>query len=577
MLIQALSNLVELCARKGIRYVVISPGSRSAALTLAFARHPDFETVVVPDERSAGFIALGLVQAMGQPVAVVCTSGTAAYNLAPAVAEAFFQEVPLVVLTADRPPEWIHQQDGQTIFQNGIYGRHVKETGTLPADFTHPDAIWYTERFLNQAIDSARTAPAGPVHLNVPIREPFYPEPGEVMRFDVPVRVIERMESRRVLPPAVWQTLIPEWEASERVLIAAGQGHPSPGLVGTLRQLSEEFGAVVLGDLIANLPGTEPFGSQQDSVLMQAEVPESLRPDLLITFGQSFLSKNLKLFLRQHPPRAHWHIAVADHLVDTFQTLTRQVPQEPDEFFKTLLEELEGPYLHRAMDEEEPPTEYRTCWQEQERRAKWILHQTIPKSLAFNEFSCLLEVMERLPERGQLHLANSMAVRYANFIGLQPRQHLRVFANRGTSGIDGCLSTAVGAALTTDEPAFAVIGDVAFFYDRNALWHPHVPRNLRIVLLNNHGGVIFRMIDGPARQPELEQYFETPHALTARRTAEDAGLAYFHADSPESFAWAIDAFFAHADGPALLEIETDRATNADVFRTFKERIRRNDA
>jgi 2-succinyl-5-enolpyruvyl-6-hydroxy-3-cyclohexene-1-carboxylate synthase len=574
MIIQPLVNLVDLCARKGIRHVVISPGSRSAALTLAFARHPNLETKVIPDERAAGFIALGLAQATGRPVALVCTSGTAAYNFAPAVAEAFFQEIPLVVLTADRPPEWIQQRDGQMIFQNGIFGRHVKESVTLPADFTHSDTVWFVERLLNQNLDLCVSAPKGPIHVNVPIREPFYPEPDETLQFNHPVRIIERVESHRSLSASVWAELVGEWEDAERVLIAVGQGYPVPGLIDALRTLSDEFGVVILGDVIANLPGTEPFLGQQDAVMMQGGASlESLRPDLLITCGQSFVSKNLKLFLRRYPPRAHWHVAISDVLVDPFQTLTKQVPVEADYFFKTLVDELEGPYIRSALDEEEHPAAYRTAWFEQERRSKRTLQQLLTKQLEFNEFSAVAQVLERVPDRGQLHLANSMAVRYANFVGRQPHQQIRVFANRGTSGIDGCLSTAVGAAMATDEPVVALIGDIAFFYDRNALWHPHVPPNLRIVLLNNHGGNIFRMIDGPARQPELVQYFETPHELNARRTAEEFGLRYQRTTDATSLQAALDTFFEPTGDPALLEIETDRAINAQVFTAFKAVMR----
>jgi 2-succinyl-5-enolpyruvyl-6-hydroxy-3-cyclohexene-1-carboxylate synthase len=573
MILQPLLNLVDLCARRGVRRVVISPGSRSAALTLAFARHPLIETRVIPDERVAGHLALGWAQATGQPVAVVCTSGTAASNLVPAVAEAFFQEVPLLILTADRPPEWAQQQDGQMIFQEGLFGRHVRQSASLPSDYTHPDSRWFIERIVNQFVNGLQTAPYGPVHLNVPIREPFYPEADERFRFDQSPRLLERVPTESRLTTAAWRTLMAEWEEADRVLIAVGQGYWSAELLGVLRVLSDEYGVVVVGDITANLPPDPAFIRHPDAILTASgELTDALTPDLLLTCGQSFVSKNLKLFLRKHRPAVHWHVAETEVLVDTFQTLTRSVPLPAEVFFGELLREIEGPYL-RSPDEEEPrPAGYRAEWQRRAARVQRSLHQVLDAAAPFNELRAVREVLGVLPAVGQLHLANSMAVRYANLIGLTAPVTPRVFANRGTSGIDGCLSTAVGAAWATDEPVTALIGDIAFFYDRNALWHPHIPANLRIVLLNNHGGVIFRLIDGPAQQPELEPFFETPHGLTARRTAEDAGLRYLHANGDEGLQQALTTFYT-LPGPALLEIETERTENAAVYQTLKDRLR----
>ena len=188
---QAVYNIAEICARHGITDVVLSPGSRSAPLTLAFARHPAFagRVRVVPDERAAAFIALGMAQATRRPVVLVCTSGSAGLNYAPAVAEAFFQQIPLLILTADRPPEWIDQLDGQTIRQQDLYGRHAKGTFDFPVDTTHPDAKWFSERIINEAINLSQAAPAGPVQVNVPLREPFYPKAGEEMKYEQDVSI----------------------------------------------------------------------------------------------------------------------------------------------------------------------------------------------------------------------------------------------------------------------------------------------------------------------------------------------------------------------------------------------------
>ncbi|MFT4033834.1 MAG: thiamine pyrophosphate-binding protein, partial [Siphonobacter sp.] len=207
MILQPVLDLVELCVRKGIRYAVISPGSRSAALTLAFARHSEIETKVIPDERVAGYVALGMAQQLRSSVAVVCTSGTAALNLAPAVAEAYFLKVPLLILTADRPSEWIQQQDGQMIYQQDVFGKHVKQSHQLPADYPHPDAAWYMERLVNQVISIAESQPQGPVHLNLPIREPFYPTTEEVFEFGRP-KVISVWKGEPILTTNQWADLM---------------------------------------------------------------------------------------------------------------------------------------------------------------------------------------------------------------------------------------------------------------------------------------------------------------------------------------------------------------------------------
>ena len=191
MILQPVVNIAEICARKGVENVVLSPGSRCAPLTIAFARHPKLTVRTVSDERAAAFIALGMAQTTGKPTVLICTSGTAALNYAPAVAEAFFLQVPLLVLTADRPPEWIDQLDGQTIRQQQVYGQHIKRSFDFPVALENPDAVWHTERMVSEALNEAVAYPAGPVHINVPLREPFYPADGENLQYGTEVKVIE--------------------------------------------------------------------------------------------------------------------------------------------------------------------------------------------------------------------------------------------------------------------------------------------------------------------------------------------------------------------------------------------------
>jgi 2-succinyl-5-enolpyruvyl-6-hydroxy-3-cyclohexene-1-carboxylate synthase len=569
MLLQPLINIAEICAKKNVTQVVISPGSRSAALTLAFARHPHIETYVIPDERTAGFIAIGMALASHKPVALICTSGTAASNYAPAITEAFFQEVPLVVFTADRPQEWINQYDGQTVFQQELFGKHVKRAYQLPADYTHPDATWFIERSLNEAINCCQISPQAPVHINVPIREPFYPTSTEVFEYDSNVRIIDRVDVIPQLSSDTWRQLLAIWKNSDRIMVAAGQQTLDSNLGKTLQSLQDEFGVLVVGDVISNLHGS--FISKQDLFLQNKQLHTLLQPDLLITFGKSFISKNIKLFLRNNKPRYHWHIGLSENLIDTFQTLTHQIPTTASCFFTKLLEDIDFQAFREGDELAEKEADYLATWQQADLKASKVLFQTIGETTIFTELSVVQSLFEQLPNNCQLHLANSMSVRYANFVGINPNKQIEVFANRGTSGIDGCLSTAVGAALNTDRPVFLLIGDVAFFYDRNALWHPHLPNNLHIILLNNSGGEIFSMIDGPRQQPELQQYFQTQHHTTALRTAQDAGLSYYHCNSLENFQAVLPVFLQEKESN-LLEIQTNITDNQALWELVKKKL-----
>ena len=566
MNMQAVYNIAEICARHGITDVVLSPGSRSAPLTLAFARHPDLTVRVVPDERAAAFIGLGIAQAQRRAVALVCTSGTAGLNYAPAVAEAFFQHIPLVIFTADRPPEWIDQLDGQTIRQRNLYGAHAKGEFEFPVDTTHADAKWHSARIVNEAINLAQAAPAGPVQVNVPLREPFYPKAGEGIVYEQDVRITHTQDSNPTLSPAEILGLRQQLRAAGRVVVVAGQQPSNPGLLTALYEFAQARQVPIVGDIIANV-GEVAAVQRQDIFLsgLSKDDRTALKPDLLITFGQSLISKSLKLFLRDAAPAQHWHLQAAGEAADTFRSLTRVVRVQPTVFFQQLLEGgTPGEIPEGALS-----------WQQADAAAAVFLQQFFTDGTQpFNEFSAFRHALAALPEATALHLANSMAVRYANILGLPQGHQIEVFANRGTSGIDGCTSTAVGAALAQPQrPVVLMTGDVAFFYDRNAFWHNYPLPNLRVVLFNNHGGGIFRIIDGPRQQPELDEFFETRQLLTAENTARDFNLRYFPVSSYAELEAALPVFFAAETGAAILEVFTDSKTNAAFFEEYRSAVK----
>ncbi|MBB3700864.1 2-succinyl-5-enolpyruvyl-6-hydroxy-3-cyclohexene-1-carboxylic-acid synthase [Flammeovirga yaeyamensis] len=554
-LLVEVGNFVEQLYQKGVRDVVLSPGSRVAPLALAFARHPQINTKTVSDERSAAFIALGIAQQTNLPVAIACTSGTAALNYAPAVAEAYYQRVPLIVITADRPTEWIDQWDGQTIQQQNIFGKHIKKAYHMPVDLSHEDAKWYRQRIGAEAMCNALEYPSGPIQINWPLREPFYPEEGEHFIYEsTPQSTREIIQSEPYLDQETWEEkLIPLFESNKKVLIIAGQQQRNDYIVEYLNQLN----VPVVSDIISNYGSVDQAIIHQD-VFLTPTVIEELQPDIVITFGMSVISKNLKLFLRKNPPKYQLHIQEAGEVPDPFQSLSTVIRSTPEAFFDQLSD------FELSFDDD-----FLNHWKEADDKVK-ANKTDFFDLLSFSELEIVNHLINELPENAVLHLANSMSVRYANFIGLQ-RPDIDVHANRGTSGIDGSTSTAIGHAISDkDRPHFLLTGDLAFFYDRNAFWNNYLPSNLNVLLLNNQGGVIFRMIDGPTRQPELEEYFETEQRTNAHHLAKEFDVHYWGINSKEEFYFNYQEFLTKNDKPSIYEVFTNKNISKNTFKAFKK-------
>ncbi|NME70985.1 2-succinyl-5-enolpyruvyl-6-hydroxy-3-cyclohexene-1-carboxylic-acid synthase [Flammeovirga aprica] len=555
-LLHEVGQLVAQLSLMGVKDVVLSPGSRVAPLALAFARHPDINTLSVSDERSAAFVAMGIAQQTESPVVIACTSGTAALNYTPAITEAYYQRIPVIVITADRPTEWIDQWDGQTIRQNNIFGNHIKRSFQMPDDLSHADAKWYKERIANEALNEALSYPQGPVHINWPLREPFYPDAEEQFDFDASsIRIRKELSSEPYLEEEVWEEeLIPLLQQNKKILIVAGQSQLD-------KEVEESLSALpfpVVSDVISNYGHLENATVHQD-VFLTPEKNKDLQPDILITFGKSVISKNLKLFLRNNKPLEHWHIQEAGDVPDPFMSLTKVIRSSEALFFDQ---------LNSINFEEEEYIEFLTNWKENNDRVK-AQKADFFELLSFSELEVVNHLINSLPENSTLHLANSMSVRYANFIGVE-REDVKVFANRGTSGIDGSTSTAIGHAIANpDELHFLLTGDLAFFYDRNAFWNNYLPSNLKVVLLNNHGGVIFRMIDGPARQPELGEYFETEQRTSAKYLAEEYKLKHWEINSREEFYYTFDEFIQPNSQACIYEVKSKKEISKNTFKAFK--------
>ncbi len=548
MLSQAIYDIPQLLHLLGIKDVIISPGSRSAPLTIAFARHPGFSKYVVPDERSAAFMALGMSLQTSKPTVLVCTSGSAAYNYAPAVAEAYYQQIPMLIITADRPPEWIDQWDGQTIRQQNIYGNHVLKGYQLPSTDPSQEAQWHLLRSVNEAALLSSGITQGPVHINVPLRDPLYPTGKISYTEDLKVWT-EQRPSRQPC-----QIDLKELEQFNRIAIIPGQQAYDEKVADELALLARKL--PVICDAQSNYSGAEGVITHHD-LFLSGKTGTNLAPDLVITFGKSVISKNLKLFLRGIQGLQHWHVNEGDFNPDTFQSLTRVVKCNPQSFLSQFSDVgLDSSYLENWIAMESRTDSYlSSCFEQKD----------------FSEFEAISTVLNRLPVDTDIHVANSMAIRYVNFLGLKNESH-RLFVNRGTSGIDGSVSTAVGSAIAGRRKTILITGDLAFFYDRNGLWHNHPPDDLMIILLNNHGGGIFGMIPGPRSQPEMDEYFITRQELDARNTAKDFGMDYRLVRDRNSLAQAL-AEMINRKGLRLLEVETSTKINQEVFDKVKSEIK----
>ena len=558
-------GIASLLARLGAKDVVLSPGSRSAPLALSFLREKHIRHKMVPDERSAAFVALGIAKIKQQPVCLICTSATAVLNYAPAIAEAYFSETPLIALTADRPAEWVGQQDNQAIYQENVFANNILKSFSINTEDEHSDNVWFAERTINEAFHVANGAESkkGPVHINMPFREPLYPEAANNKSEPLQLKKISNYTSQEQNFNIPGNFL---FSSEKKVMIACGNALPSEALSAALKSFTQNTKAVFLPDVASNqnhIPGAFP---DFDLLLKNADqsLKNDLQPDVLITFGGAFVSKKLKEFLRSYPPEKHIHLQKGDSIIDTFQSVTDKISIEPETFFSALIKK----YQDQTFSET-----YRETWQKVHEAVKNSIKTYIETDKTYSELWAVAGLLREIPAGSGLHLGNSLPVRLVSWLQSWLPDTVSVYSNRGTSGIDGCLSTACGAAAADPQSLhFLIIGDLSFFYDRNGLLMPELPKNLRIMVLNNNGGGIFRHLPGAAAQNELEEYFVMPHGLKTGHTAAQHNAGYLLATNRESYQPAINAFCNRADKCTILEILPDAEENFRAIRSFQENL-----
>ena len=532
----------------GIENVVISPGSRNAPLTLSL-NNSTFQTFSIVDERSAAFFALGLAQQSKKPVAITCTSGTALLNYAPAIAEAFYQRIPLVVLSADRPEEWLDQGLGQTIDQKEVYKNFIDQSVHLKGESCSIEEKEQNEVLLRSAFSLLALPSPGPIHINIPLNEPLY------NTVEGPNIEIEPHEKTRINNIEELADVRSSLAMADRVLILSGLLDPNKELDHELEKFALRENVLVMTETSSNLY-SEQFLPCTDRMVFHFEDQEikEFQPDVLITLGTNLVSKKIKQILLENPPKYHWHIDPNGREVNTFKCLTRSVCLEPLKFLKSL----------HDIPEQSSSYKEKHHHQEKENIEK---HLEFLKICEYSDMKVFGEVLTHIPNGSMLQMGNSSVIRYVQLFN--QRQDLTYFANRGTSGIDGCTSTAIGAAYASDRPTTFISGDVAFFYDSNALWNKYIPKNFKIIIINNAGGGIFRIIPGPKTTGLMEEYFETRHQLNASHLAIMYGLNYLEADDLITTRDALKELYSN-DDPAILEIFTPAEKNDNLLRSYFE-------
>ena len=537
--------LTALLAAHGVRHAVVCPGSRNSAIVHNLNECHEIECYGVTDERSAGFYALGMAQALQQPVVVCVTSGTALLNLAPAVAEAYYQHVPIVVVSADRPAQWIDQLDGQTLPQPDALGRFVRKAVTLPEPHNDEER-WYCNRLVNEALLETCHHGKGPVHINVPISEPL---------FEYTVKELPKERSICLLNPRSNKSLISvecagQFATSKRPMVIIGQMSEDDILPEDLHIISQC--AVVLNESLSVGKGGEHF----DEVIQLIGDNPDYQPDFVLYLGDTLVSKRIKKWMRSLKNAKIWAVAEDGVIRDTSMNLYGMIEGHPADVLKDLVETVGIKTIKSTQA-------FTSLW---EKALEKIDNHAEAYEPEYSQMAAVkyFEGTMMYAEDDYIHYGNSTAVRLANIYA----NHY-VYCNRGVNGIEGSLSTAAGFSCVVDENVYCLIGDLSFFYDQNALWNQNLRGNLRILLLNNGKGGIFNMLKGLEKSPARDRFVAAEHKTSAEGICRQNDVVYLRAGNTEEMQEEIDRLIdTDSDRPVLLEVFTDAEIDEKVLKDY---------
>lgn len=548
-------QLLSLLKQFGIKRVVVSPGSRHFAFIHSLEADSFFKLYSVVDERSAAFFALGLIQQFGEPVAVTCSSGTACMNYGSAIVEAFYQRLPLLVLSSDRIPEYLNQLEDQMYNQLDTFTSCTKYQGQLPVIKNEIDE-WYCNRILNEAFIELNHHGRGPVHVNIPFvshhSDTFSTKELPVVR-KITLHDAETQEEE-------WKSIGARLK-NKKVLIVWGQSvRHSKKINDAVSKFCSLTDAVILTDKLSNLhnPNAILNTTVVLSLLTQQE-REELLPDVVFSVGGNYLfNGEIKAFLGKTVP--NWQVGKEDKVIDPFRSLTDIFEMSEEFFFAN---------LSNAIDFENKGT-YRDTWLS-------ISKQPSLPECDYNELFAIGSLLTKLPKDVDLQLANSLTIRMSHLFEIDPS--IRVNCNRGVNGIDGSMSTAVGFAADNDRLTFYITGDLSFFYDMNSLWIRHLSPRMRILLINNGGGgVMYAPLDEEKRKT-LPAHIAAGHTLSAKGWVESLGFKYYSANDKEELEKGVNALVdSNADRPVFLEVfSVINPNDVNALKLyFKEQDRRSD-
>lgn len=552
---QHISDLAEIFYQLGVAYVVISPGSRNSPLINSFLSRFKKHCISIVDERSAAYFGLGLAKESGKTCILICTSGTASLNYAPALAEAYYQQIPLIALTADRPAEWIDQQDNQTIRQQNIYQNFIKASFELPLQAQTQNELELVHRIAITAYRQANQSCSGPVHINIPLAEPLYDTLPNASLFSIEPELQAFSDVNNEA-----DNLLVDWKNAESILIVQGQNPPDEILSSALKTITGDKRTLLVAENISNVVMPDCV-SEPDLLFAHNGTSKLPQPGLVIYAGGQVVSKKLKSYLRSLENTKFWRIGQDAFPIDTYKQNNSILHQEGAIVFEMLARN-----ISRTTRDK-----FRESWFLAKQRAEEKRRQMIENSI-FSDLTAMNTLLNTVPGNSILELGNSSSIRYSQLFN--SRSDVCYYSNRGVSGIDGCLSTAAGSAFSSDKLTLVIVGDMSLGYDSNALWNKKLTPNLRIAVLSNSGGGIFDLIEGPSDHEGFEEFYLAHHPLDMQKLAEAYNLNYFCCENEKELTELLPKFLGELKNAAILEIKTKRVNNTNAFFDLMNRKRK---
>lgn len=577
-IIPVAQTLILSCLKFDFFDVVISPGSRNVPLAIGFASNKKFKCYSIVDERSAAFFALGLSQKSKKPTILICTSGSALLNYYPALAEAYYSEIPLIILSADRPEYKINIGDGQTINQSNVFEKNILYSNSLKQDCSHATeeiiksnlqkivndkADYYKIEKLQKSIQKNNEEiieiafnlsinKMQPVHLNVPMEEPLYEFNDSP---SISVKVKKKTEKNLSLTDL--ENFYKEINKASKIMILIGVSDGNILSKKSIQKINSCSSIIVMKEHTSNV-FNESFISNIDRLIGPIELRsnsdslfDELSPEIVISLGGMIISKKIKSFLRNYKPRKHFHIG-NNISKDSFYSGVEHINTTANKFFENI-------------DLNKSDSKYFEKWNQLD-YSKLDLHNRYMKVINFSDLKVFEILTNWIPKKYNIQVANSTPIRYFQLFDLKNKNMM--FANRGTSGIDGSTSTAIGSSVQNDSPVLLVTGDLSFFYDVNALWNKHIPKNFRIIIINNSGGGIFKILPGFKENNLFSEFIETQHNLSARLIAKMFNFNYTRVSTKFGLNLYLRTFFKNSKKPKILEIKTSSVKSTKILKEY---------